>query len=191
MDTTTFARLTDMQQWQHGFGIALGGARSGQGSNAAYRIWDWAYGGEPPDNTAIVLNPPLLAMFTAIHLAGPDLTPEGFRDGMFRFPPSGGGPTEPQSSRGSHGIWPRVDWGGTDDAAVIWFDPTAPGPDEVGQDGVGMYRFARGGKRYTLDDIPDSPVEAGLFDDASSVTTYADVPAEDRTPDYPPPPPAG
>ena len=187
MDTSMFARGTDMQQWQNGFGISQGAARGTRETNGAFRIWDWAYGGLPPSNAAIGLKPPLRTAFTGIHLAGPNLTPKTFRDGLFRYPPSGGGPTEPQISRGDHGVWPGTDWGGTDDAAIIWFDPTAEGEDEVGNEGVGLYRYANGGKRYTLGHFPDTFEEAGLFDNASSVTVFDQVPPEDQTPNYPPP----
>ena len=187
MDTSLFARRTDVDQWKNGFGIALPGARGVQETNGAFRIWNWAYGDLPPNNTANVLEPPLRTVFTGIHLAGPELTPEVFRDGLFRYPPSGGGPTEPQISRGDHGFWPDTDWGGTDDAAIIWFDPTAEGEDEVGNDGVGLYRYANGGQRYTLGEIPDTVEEAGLFDNESSVTIFDQVPPEDQTPDYTPP----
>jgi hypothetical protein len=188
MDTTLFARQTDVEQWKNGFGIALAGARGVQETNGAFRIWDWAYGGLPPNNTANVLEGPLRTAFTGIHLAGPELTPEAFRDGLFRYPPSGGGPTEPQVSRGDHGVWPGLDWGGIDDAGIIWFDPTASGEDEVGNQGQGMYRYANGGQRYTLGEFPDSVEEAGLFDNESSVTVFDQVPPEDDPPDYPPPP---
>jgi hypothetical protein len=187
MDTSMFARSTDMQQWKNGFGISQGAARGTRETNGAFRIWDWAYGGVPPSNAAIGLEPPLRTAFTGIHLAGPNLTPETFRDGLFRYPPSGGGPTEPQISRGDHGVWPETDWGGTDDAAVIWFDPTAEGEDEVGNQGVGLYRYASGGQRYTLGRFPDTFEESGLFDNASSVTVFDQVPPEDQTPKYPPP----
>jgi ABC-type branched-subunit amino acid transport system substrate-binding protein len=188
MDTALFARQTDMEQWKNGFGISLIGARGAQETNGAFRIWDWAYGGLPPNNTANVLNAGLLlTVFPGIHLAGPELTPESFRDGLYRYPPSGGGPTEVQLSRGDQGFWPDTDWGGTDDATIIWFDPAAEGEDEVGNDGVGLYRYANGGQRYTLGEFPDSIEEAGLFDVESSVTIFDQVPPEDDTPDYPPP----
>jgi hypothetical protein len=187
MDTTIFARLTDTEQWSHGFGVSFVGARGAQETNGAFRIWDWAYGGLPPNNTANVLNPPLLTTFIGIHLAGENLTPETFRDGLFRYPVSGGGPTEVQTSRGEHGVWPEMDWGGSDDAALIWFDPQAPGEDEVGNEGTGMYRYANGGERYTIGEFPDSIEEAGLFDEESSVIVFEEVPAEDQTPDYEPP----
>ena len=188
VDWSLFARQTDVEQWQHGFGFSGPGARSAQETNGAFRIWDWAYGGRPPNNTAHLLEAPLRTAFTGIHLAGPDLTRETLRDGLFRYPPSGGGPTEPLISRGDHGVWPETDWGGVDDAAIVWFDPTATGEDEVGNDGVGLYRYANGGQRYTLGEFPDSVEAAGLYDDESSVTLYDQVPPEDQPPDYPPPP---
>jgi hypothetical protein len=187
MDTSLFARRVDTEQWKHGFGIALTGARGAQETNGAFRTWDWAYGGLPPNNTANAIEPGIRTMFIGVHLAGPDLTPEAFRDGLYRYPPSGGGPTEPQVSRGDHGVWPHFDWGGSDDAAVIWYDPTATGEDEVGNDGVGLYRYANMGQRYTVGHFPKTPEEAGLYDTANSVTIFDQVPPGDETPDYPPP----
>jgi hypothetical protein len=187
MDTTIFARQVDQEQWTHGFGVAFIGARGQQEDDGAFRIYDWAYGGLPPNNTANVLEPPLRTIFTGIHLAGPDLTVDAFRDGLLRAPPAGGGPTEPQVSRGEHGVWPDFDWGGSDDIAFIWWDPTATGEDEVGNAGTGMYRYALDGKRYTLGHMPSSTEDAGIFDVDKSVTVFDQVPEEDRTPDYPPP----
>jgi hypothetical protein len=50
-----------------------------------------------------------------------------------------------------------------------------------------MYRYANGGERYTIGNLPDSVEEAGLFDVDASVTVYETVPEEDQTPTYPPP----
>jgi hypothetical protein len=187
MDTTIFARQTDTEQWNHGFGLALTPARGESSTSDPWRIYEWAYGQQPPNNTVGVLEPPLRTLFTAIHLAGADLTPETFRDGLFRNPVAGGGPTVPRVSRGDHGIWPGIDYGGTDDAAIIWFDPDAAGEDETGTAGQGMYRYANGGQRYTIGNFPSSPESAGLFDDAASVTVYDELPDDDQVPDYPPP----
>ena len=187
MDTTLFARRTDGDQWQNGFGMSLVGARGATETNGAFQIYEWAYGTEPPNTNVNVLEPYLRTVFTGVHLAGPELTPETFRDGLLRYPVSGGGPTEVQVSRGDHGVWPDFDWGGTDDVAIIWWDPAATGEDEVGNEGTGMYRYANGGERYTIGDLPTSPEEAGLFDVDSSVVVFDEVPEEDRTPDYPPP----
>jgi hypothetical protein len=187
MDTTIFARQTDPEQWQNGFGMSLIGARGERSTNGAFLLYEWAFGTEPPNSNVNVFEPYIRTMFTGIHLAGPELTPEAFRDGLYRYPVSGGGPTETQQSRGDHGVWPDHDWGGTDDVAIIWFDPEATGEDEVGNEGTGMYRYANGGQRYTIGNLPSSLEEAGLFDVEASVTVYDEVPEEDRAPDYSPP----
>jgi Periplasmic binding protein len=119
-DTTIFARSNDGQQWSHGFGMALNPARAERDLTDPFRIYRWAYRTEPPNNTVGVLEPRIRTMFAGIHMAGPELTPETLRDGLFRLPVGGGGPTTPQVSRGDHAVWPTLDWGGVDDVAVIW-----------------------------------------------------------------------
>lgn len=187
MDTTIFARQTSPEQWGNGFGVSFPGARGEGSTSDAWRIYEWAYGEPPANNTATIIDSPIRSMFYGIHMAGPELTAETFRDGMFRLPIVGGGPTAPQVSRGDHGVWPELDLGGSDDAALIWWDPEATGEDETGAEGDGMYRYANGGERYTLGEFPESLEEAGLFDLESSVTVYDEVPEEDQVPDYPPP----
>lgn len=97
-DSAVFARSYDQDQWAHGFGMALNGARGDLDLDDAWRVYRWAYGEDPPTTNAPVLEPPLRQMFIGIHLAGPNLTPATFRDGLFRFPVGGGSPTVPQFS---------------------------------------------------------------------------------------------
>jgi hypothetical protein len=187
-DTTIFGRSFDQDQWKNGFGIGFNPARGDPETSDDYRIYEWAYGTEPPNNTYNTIGPPLRTLFNGIHLAGENLTPSTFRDGLYRYPPSGGSPTAAHVSRGDHGFWPDGrDDGGADDATIIWWDPTASGEDETGQEGEGMYRYANGGQRYKLGEFPTSAEDAGLFDVDASVTVYETVPAEDTPPDYPPP----
>ena len=49
-----------------------------------------------------------------------------------------------QVSRGDHGVWPDLDRGGSDDMALIWFDPEATGEDEVGNEGTGITNTLEG-----------------------------------------------
>jgi hypothetical protein len=188
-DTTLFARTYDEEQWQHGFGLALTPVRGPIEDADAVVVYDWAYGTLPPSNTAAVIEGAMRSLFTGVHLAGPDLTAQSLQDGLRRLPVMGGGPTQPQYSVGPHEVWPGTDWGGTDDIALVWWDPAATGPDEIGTDGQGMYRYALGGQRYTTGQIPSSPDRAGLFDDDRSVTVYDELPESDQAPAYPPPPP--
>jgi hypothetical protein len=186
-DTAFFARMMDPDQWSNGFGVSFVAGRGALDTEDSWRIYQWAFGEDPPNNTVAVSEPQVRGIFAGIHMAGPELTPEKFRDGLFLYPPSGGGPTVPLVSRGSHDIWPEVDWGGSDDVTLIWWDPEVSGEDEIGTEGDGLYRYANGGERYTVGNLPTSPEEAGLFDEDSSVTIYDELPAEDTPPDYPAP----
>ncbi|MGH9211072.1 MAG: hypothetical protein ACRD2C_10360 [Acidimicrobiales bacterium] len=186
-DTALFGRSFDQEQWGNGFGLSFAGNPGVDTVGDSYLMYDWAYGREPPSNIYAVLDPGLRTLFTAIHMAGPELKPETFRDGLLRLPPGGGGPTRGLISYGNDDLWPSFDYGGSDDVALIWWDPEAQGADELGQQGPGMYRFANGGQRYTLDEMPSSAAEAGLFDTDASVIELTDLPADDRSPDYPSP----
>jgi hypothetical protein len=185
-DTTFFGRTYDQEQWQNGFGISLPPARGEEETRNSFHIYQWFHATAPPDNTYAVLWPEVNLLMTGIHLAGPELTPEAFRDGLFRYPPTGGGPTNAHTSRGDRDFWPYTDYWGTDDAALIWWDPTAEGETENGIAGVGMYRYANQGKRYKLGEFP-SKNEGGLFDVENSVTVFPQLPREDVPPDYPSP----
>jgi hypothetical protein len=185
-DTAVFGRSFDQEQWKNGFGLGLVQLQGRDDASDAWITYNWAYGGDPPNDNYAAILPGIRNFFAGVQLAGPELTPETYRDGMFRFPVSGGYPSRPQQSWGEHGVWPDLDYGGNDDAAIIWWDPDAEGTDESGADGTGMYRFANGGERYTLGNIPDSPEEAGLFDEANSATIVDDLPPEADL-DYPPP----
>ena len=56
-------------------------------------------------------------------------------------------PTSPpfvHVSWGKHGIWPRTDYTGGDDAVVIYWDPKAKGVEGGGQDAEGSNGGIRG-----------------------------------------------
>jgi hypothetical protein len=187
-DTAFWGRTFDQQQWGNGFAIGYAGTPGETEDGTSYTIYTWAYGEDPPSNIYTVLEPSVREVFTGIQLAGPELTPETFRDGLLRFPPTGGGPTRPLISRGDRGIWPEFDYGGApDQITLMWWDPEAETVDEVGNPGVGSYRFANRGERYRPGELRDSIEDAGLFDEASSIIEYDELPEEDRPPEYEPP----
>ena len=185
-DTAVFARSYDQDQWAHAFGVQLTPGRVPQELNAAYTLYQWFHGSAPPNNTSQVIAPSVSQLARGIMLAGPKLTPQALRDGLFRYPPSGGDPINPTQSWGKHGFWPGTDWYGTDDAGMLWWDPSAVGQDEIGQVAPGLYRLASGGKRYTRGKFP-AKGQGGLFDTASSMTIFQQLPPEDAQPNYPPP----
>lgn len=186
-DTAVFGRIYDQDQWQHAFGLSLIPARSTREASGAYKLWTWQFGTPPPNNNYAVHQGPVSLLMTGINLAGPNLTPETFRDGMFRSGIAGGNPLAATISFGKHGIWPNTsdDLGGADDGTLIWWNPTAKGFDEIGNDGTGLYEYVDGGTRYRPGDWPTS--DPGIFDPAKSVTIYESVPPEYLPPQYPSP----
>jgi hypothetical protein len=189
-DTTVFGRLYDQEQWAHAFGISSLPARLPLDQGEAWRNYQWFYG-EPPaaKKTVTVINEPIRILMTGIHQAGPNLTPETFRDGLFAYPPTGGEPTAPRLSWGDHDLFRAPDYNAVDDMQVIWWNPDAKGPDEQGKEGTGMMMSADGGKRYLPGEMPNTP--ANVFDPDDAVAMYDEIPADATPPTYPSPAPGG
>jgi hypothetical protein len=198
-DTTTLGRFYNPDQWKHAFGLSNLAARTNQDQQEAYRLHQWYYGQKPvAAGTSGVIYPPLSQILTGIYMAGPNLTPETFKAGLFHLPEAGGGPTTPHVSYGDHGYFkelnpdtckqgqPRPDYLGIDDVTQIWWDATATGPDEQGKsDKPGMYRYVDMGKRYLPGQLPAGEPKA--FDPTNTITIYDTVPAADQPPSYPSP----
>ena len=121
-------------------------------------------------------------------MAGPNLTAETFAGGMFRYPPSGGGPSRPRISYGDHGLFEELDFVGYDDFTVVWWDPNMEGPSEQEVVAPGMWRYPLGGRRFLMTE-PEEFADDLLFNDIPESPGILDeIPEQDRTPDYPPPP---
>jgi hypothetical protein len=185
-DTTFFGRTFDQEQWAHAFGIALVAGRVPQSENPNYTLYTWFHGSPPPNNTYNVIVPTVSVLARGLTMAGQKLTPKTFQDGLFRYPPSGGDPINPKQSWGKHGLWPFVDYWGSDDAGILWWDPNASGEDEVGKVGQGIYQYGNGAKRYALGHFPAAG-QGGLFDTSTAVTVFPQLPPESSTPAYPSP----
>jgi hypothetical protein len=185
-DTAVFGRQYDQKQWAHAFGVSLLPARTADDIDELGNLITWQTGQPPTAKTFRELVQAPLIFFTGVHLAGPVLTAKSFRAGLFRFPSAAATvPTRLHLSWGRHKVWTGVDLTGSDDATVVWWDPDATGPDEVGRDGKGLYRYADEGARYLPGKWPKKPV--GLYDDATSVTVLTQLPAVDAPPSYPSP----
>jgi hypothetical protein len=185
-DSSLFGRTYDQRQWAHAFGVSTLPTPTVPEADQLYTILVWQFGdGVEVAKTFKVLVQAPLIFYTGLHLAGPELTAQSFRDGLFRFPSGSTNPTQLHFSWGDHDIWPRTDFFGSDDATQIWWNPDATGVDEVGNEGKGMWEYARGGKRYLPGQWPAG--EPPVFDASSSVTQFATLPPADRPPSYPSP----
>ena len=192
-DTSFFARLYDPTQWQHAFGISYLPGRLPEKLGDSYRLLQWQF---DPDNAEYeptapagygVIRGPIDNFYHGVHLAGPNLTPESFKAGMFAAPPAGENAiTGVYVSFGEKGIWPWPDYIAFDDVTEIWWDPAAEGEDEIGSNGRGLYRYVDLGKRYLPGQHPKGLPKA--FDPANTATIYDKPPPNDQWPEYPPPP---
>jgi hypothetical protein len=183
-DTTAFGRTYDQDQWSHAFGFSYLTARLATGLGAPDVLYKWWNGTlAPADDTVGVLWPNPGTFFAGVQAAGPNLTAETFRDGLFSFDVADPAITQPSINYGDHGLWDAVDYNGIDDVTEIWWDPAATGDDELRRPGTGMYRYVDGGKRYLVGDLTE---DLKAFDEEGTVTVYDEIPTSEAPPDAPP-----
>lgn len=84
-------------------------------------------------------------------MAGPNLTPATFAQGMYAYPATGGTPANPLV------FLTREAPTEIKDFSEIWWDPNRVGPDERSENGAGMMVRADGGRRYDAGEWPQSP----------------------------------
>lgn len=181
-DTTIFGRTFDQRQWANAIGISLPSARADNSLSDSYFVYEWYYGTEPPTNTQGVQFAGPDRLMLGIHMAGPELTPENFERGLFRYPVNEPGKTYTRISWGED-LWGRPDYNSTDDVGAFWWDPEATGESETGTEGTGMIRYIDGGTRYLPGEWPEEPLP--FFEEEGSVTIYDELPEEDALPEYP------
>ena len=173
-DTTAFARTYDQEQWAHAFGVTALAARIVPERSGYYRLYQW-YNGEPPPtpDQIGVLAPYPAVFYGVLQDVGPDLTRVTWADALRADIETIPAITQPYLTWGGPDVWPYVDYSGIDDTTLIWWDPTATGPDEIRRDGTGMWQYADGGARF----LPGEwPTESHLFDAGSSVTIFENPP---------------
>jgi hypothetical protein len=187
-DTNIFGRTYDPPQMEHAFGISQLAAPVEQDLQETIRLYRWYFGDDdaipPAPNQYALIAPQAAWLVSGIHMAGPELTPETFARGLFRIPPRGGGPANPQLSVGNWGAFPEMDYQGIDDAVEIWWDGSVEAEDERGVVGKGAWRRSGGGERFTVD---EDPTPRPFTDVEDTVTVLTELSPEDQPPDYPPP----
>jgi hypothetical protein len=184
-DTSTLGRYYNQKEWSHAFGITSLAVPTPIQLGDAYNLYRWYYGTVPPaPRTAPVLLPPIEQLFDGVEMAGPQLTAKTFAGGIFRYPPTGGGPTTPLESYGYQGAPPLPSYASPSDYTFIWYDANAKGTDEEGVYGPGMVRYVDQGRRYPAGTGPSK--EVPMFQVAGSVMTYPTYPPGGKPPTYPP-----
>jgi hypothetical protein len=146
VDQDIVSQLIDPSQWSHAFGMAFNAESEPLGRSfprSAYRAM------RPTSEPAFGVEEFYYQMYIlalGIQMAGPNLTPETFEQGMFAYP-GGIGP------RGSWHFGPE-DYTSTDDFREIWWDP-----DRISaQNGdPGAWVQLTGGARYSDATPPSGP----------------------------------
>ncbi|MGO9559964.1 MAG: hypothetical protein ACLPQS_17815 [Acidimicrobiales bacterium] len=183
-DSSTLGRYYTQSEWSHAFGVSSLAVLTPIYWSLGWTLYRWWYGKEPPaPKTGTLVAVALMQLYTGLQLAGPDLTPYTFQGGMFRYPPTGGGPTTPLIAYGPSGGPPSPAYTTPDDYTIIWWDATAKGDDDEGVSGTGLIRYVDGGRRYNPRDIPTKPIL--LFNDAGTVLRYNVPPGTHSAPPFP------
>ena len=150
LDADYLAQILPQEQWQHAIGFSFSGTTQPPRAGDAYRAFKRQ---SPNTEPALLLLPYLYSelrlLATGIQLAGPNLTPQTFSDGLRAY----------QSTLGPEGTiaYPAGDFSGPQDFRIIRYDSTATSPSN---DRPGTYRD--NGQRYLLGTLPegDIPVPA-------------------------------
>ena len=147
LDADYLAQILPREQWVHAFGFSFSGQYQPPRANAAY----FAFKQQSPDTEpAILLLPAIYAelrmLAIGIQLAGPNLTPETFAQGLRSYQS-----IPEQGSLGPEGTWgfPEGDFSAPQDVRIVWFDGTATSPTN---DRPGAYRD--NGRRYRPGNLP-------------------------------------
>lgn len=137
-DNNTLAASLPQEQWRNAFGVTSAEIPVADAATdwwRAYREVD--PGGTPDAAAATFLWPHLTQLANGIQMAGPQLSPETFRDGLYAM-----GYTRPRARWATGGGYGPGDPSYVDFVAEIWWDPTAL-----------AYRFTREGARYGRGEI--------------------------------------
>jgi hypothetical protein len=178
LDIRGFARQYDQDQWRNAFGLSLNlPPLDPDYVQRAGNLISWHLGEELTSYPGFY---EWGRFFTALHLAGPVLTPEAFRDGLFSFERVQAHQTEYGVSYGE-GLWPLPDYTAADDVTEIWWDLDALDPTESSEV-RGMYRYTDGARRFGPGEIDQ--LGGSLFDPDGTIIYFEERPEGDRPPQY-------
>jgi hypothetical protein len=124
-------------------------------------------------------------LLAGIHAAGPKLTPETFRQGLFATPAFGGAATNSATGTmtgyGKNAGLPYDEYLAVGiDYGVLWWDPQTSGPSQgTGTDGKGVAWYVNDGARYRSGSVPKK--QFAWFDKSASVYKFDTRPGPART----------
>jgi hypothetical protein len=149
-------------QWRNAFGITAREVPRVPEETDWYRAYrSVESNGEPDPTVGGLLFHSLVHLANGFQMAGPNLTPETFMQGLFKMPRR---PSDPIWSIG--GGFSPGDLTYPDEIGFIWWSPADLAPDDA--TGPGAYRHVFGGKKFRIGELPEEPIP--FFDPQNSVT---------------------
>ncbi len=119
-DADIVGQLFQQQEWSHAFGVTFQGPTMPKNQTFGYAAYKSVNPGSEPANAVDIIYAQMYEMAIGIQMAGPDLTPQTFENGMRAYPGSQAG-----APNAFYGTWqfpdghftPQTDW------SFIYWDP--------------------------------------------------------------------
>jgi len=149
-DADIVGQLWDQQFAANAFGISSLAPQVPPQETIAYEAFKLVRPDQEPAFSVDLIYFQMYMLAIGVQMAGPNLTPETFRDGMYAYPPRGG------NNEGPLGLWDfgPGDHTAADDVREIYWDPDAVSPYNGRQ---GSYIGLNGNARYGVDQLPTGP----------------------------------
>lgn len=139
-------------QWRHAFGITAREVPRNNEETDWYRAYRSVEpSGEPDSTIGFVTFPALMQLANGIQMAGPNLTPQTFMEGLLKIPPR---TPDPYWSIG--GGYSRSDLTYPDWVGYLWWSSTDLAPDD--DTGPGAYKHVWEGRKFPIGQQPTDPI---------------------------------
>jgi len=167
-DTSAAGRIYDKNQWKHAFGISpLWVTWADVKQSDGYREYHHAAPGTAAGDEGVLINiyrAPVQQVFIGFHMAGPKLTADTFVQGEYNYPRTGGTAAAPL-------VYVTREFPTQiKDNVEVWFAGDESGPDERGDQGLGMMMKVDGGKRYEPGQWPRTDPKVFVRDGAIAIS---------------------
>jgi hypothetical protein len=124
-DQDIVGQLFDQGEWSHAFGVTFNGPTVPKQNTFGYAAYKQINSSTEPANAVDLIYAQMYEMAIGIQMAGPDLTPQTFENGMRAYPGSQAG-----ASNALYGTWafpaghytPQMDW------SFIYWNPNLTSP---------------------------------------------------------------
>lgn len=150
IDNDLIGSIMEQGQWGNAFGVSFSGPPQPAGQGLGYQAYKSVRPDEPSVGVELIYNQ-LELLAIGLQLAGPNLTPESFEAGMFKYP----------ARTGPSGTWGFApgDYSTSDDAREVFWNP---GEISIQTREPGTYVNPNGDQRFPIGQWPGNPpVAAG------------------------------